>query len=616
MTVARRLCPLSPTIDATFGSDSTVGERAGVRGPERETWPPHPNPGLMKRAEAGGRGASGVEGFYCAPGAQIWRAGLATLAPPANKLNRDENAVSSGHPNPLPRKTSTCGADVARGGEGAEYRPWVNAPAAFHRSISWLLLLILAGLLSSPVLAQTTPATPVPVAATASAETATPAPQPVAEAHPEAYPAVTFEKSKPVEYLATLLFALAILHTFSVKFFAKLANKYPEGSIQENLYHFLAETEVVFGVWATALFFGIAAFRISISQAVAYIEAQDYTEPKFVMAVMVVAATRPVVALAEKIISYLAQLLPLPAGLSFFMAALSVGPLLGSFITEPAAMTLLAMMLKRQYFDQGISKTLAYATIGLLFVNVSIGGTLTHFAAPPVVMVAEKWGWGTWHMLTHFGWRAVASCLLSTVVVAALFRKELSTIQSTPAEGGPVPKWLTGSHLAFLAAIVMFAHHPDVMFGVFMLFLGLVVATKEYQDSLKLREGLLVGFFLAGLVTLGALQEYWLQPLITSIGGSTLYFGATALTAITDNAALTNLGGTVQGISEELKYALMAGAVTGGGLTVIANAPNPAGAGILQSSKVFEETGISPLGLFLGALFPTLVAITMFWFVP
>ena len=472
-------------------------------------------------------------------------------------------------------------------------------------------MLVFAGLLASPTLAQT-PATDAPVGAAASPAIATPATTPTSDPHP----AAKFEKSWPVEYLATLLFALAVLHTFSVKYFANLAHKYPEGSIQENLYHFLAETEVVFGVWATALFFGIAAFRVSISQAVAYIEAQDYTEPKFVMAVMVVAATRPVVALAEKIISYLAQLLPLPAGLSFYVAALSVGPLLGSCITEPAAMTLLAMMLKRQYFDQGISKKLAYATIGLLFVNVSIGGTLTHFAAPPVVMVAGKWGWGTWHMLTHFGWRAVVSCLLSTAVVAALFRKELSGVPSAPAEGGPVPTWLTGCHMAFLAAIVLFAHHADVMFGVFMLFLGLVVATKEYQDPLKLREGLLVGFFLAGLVTLGALQQYWLEPLITSIGGSTLFFGATALTAITDNAALTNLGGTVQGISDELKYALMAGAVTGGGLTVIANAPNPAGAGILQSSKVFEETGISPLGLFVGALFPTLVAIAMFWFVP
>jgi Na+/H+ antiporter NhaD/arsenite permease-like protein len=129
-----------------------------------------------------------------------------------------------------------------------------------------------------------------------------------------------------------------------------------------------------------------------------------------------------------------------------------------------------------------------------------------------------------------------------------------------------------------------------------------------------LREGLLVGFFLAGLVTLGSLQAYWLKPLIQSLSGGALFFGATALTAITDNAALTYLGSLVEGISDELKYALVAGAVTGGGLTVIANAPNPAGVGILQSAKVFEGEGISPLGLFTGALGPTLIAVVFFWF--
>ena len=419
-----------------------------------------------------------------------------------------------------------------------------------------------------------------------------------------------------IELFATVLFALAILHTFCVKLFAHWAHKYPEGSIAENLLHFLSETEIVFGVWATALFIGIAAFRGSIPQAVRYIESLNYTEPKFVLVVMVVAATRPVVSLAEGIISFLAKLLPLPEGMSFFLTALSVGPLLGSFITEPAAMTLLAIVLKRRYFDQGISSQLAYAALGLLFVNVSIGGTLTHFAAPPVLMVATKWNWDTPFMLSHFGWRAALSCCISTSLVGWIFRKELMVLAPSPNLSGRVPAWLTGLHVLSLAAMVAFAHHPDVFFGAFMMFLGMVHATREYQDPLKLKEGLLVGFFLAGLVTLGSLQNYWLEPLITSLGGSALYFGATGLTAITDNAALTFLGAQVEGISPALKYALAAGAVTGGGLTVIANAPNPAGAGILQSSKVFGVEGISPVGLLCGALFPTLVAIVCFWFLP
>jgi Na+/H+ antiporter NhaD/arsenite permease-like protein len=295
------------------------------------------------------------------------------------------------------------------------------------------------------------------------------------------------------------------------------------------------------------------------------------------------------------------------------VTALSVGPLLGSFITEPAAMTLLAIVLKRRYFDREISRRLAYATLGLLFVNISIGGTLTHFAAPPVLMVAHTWGWDTQFMIMHFGWRAAISAVASTVVVATIFRRELELVETVPKDRRQVPVWLTVLHVLFLAAVVFFAHHPDVFFGVMMLFLGLTTATREYQDKLKLREGLLVGFFLAGLVTLGSLQAYWLKPLIANLDGSMLYFGTTLLTAVTDNAALTYLGSLVEGIGPELKYALVAGAVTGGGLTVIANAPNPAGVGILQTAKAFGSEGISPLGLFLGALGPTLIAIVCFW---
>lgn len=419
----------------------------------------------------------------------------------------------------------------------------------------------------------------------------------------------------PVELCATVLFVLAVLHTFSVKIFANWAHKYPSGSIPENLLHFLAETEVVFGLWASALFLGISVVKGSILEAVEYIESLNFTEPKFVFVVMVVAATRPVVLLAEQILNRAASLLPFAPSVSFYCAALVLGPLLGSFITEPAAMTVLAIVLKRRYFDHGISRVLAYATMGLLFVNVSIGGTLTHFAAPPVLMVASKWNWGTGFMLTHFGWRAALSCLVSTMIVVGVFRKELSSLKVPEAQSFRVPPWLTALHLFFLAAVVGFAHHPDVFFGVFMIFLGLTAATREYQDGLKLREGLLVGFFLAGLVTLGSLQKYWLSPLISSLDGPMLFFGATGLTAITDNAALTYLGSLVEGIGPELQYALVAGAVTGGGLTVIANAPNPAGVGILQTSRVFTGQGINPLALLLGALGPTAVAIVFFWLI-
>jgi Na+/H+ antiporter NhaD/arsenite permease-like protein len=295
----------------------------------------------------------------------------------------------------------------------------------------------------------------------------------------------------------------------------------------------------------------------------------------------------------------------------FYFVALSLTPLLGSFITEPAAMTLAAMVLGASLFSRGISNRLKYATVGVLFVNVSIGGVLTDFAAPPVLMVADTWGWDLGFMAANFGWKAALAVIVNGLAVTLLFRRELSRFE--PAVGPlqrRVPLPLVAVHVAFLVGLVVFAHHPAVFMGIFLLFLGVATAYERHQDRLILREGLLVAFFLAGLVTLGGLQEWWLQDLLTRMTSDQVFFGAAALTAVTDNAALTYLGSLVPGLTEGFKYALVAGAVTGGGLTVIANAPNPAGLSILR--RYFDDEAVSPLGLLLAALLPTLVAAAAF----
>ncbi len=429
-----------------------------------------------------------------------------------------------------------------------------------------------------------------------------------------------------VEILATVLFGLAILHTFSVKRFEHLAHKYPEGSIGENVFHLLGEVEAVFGLWA-GIFLIAFTFLEGGDQAIAYLEGRHpeavihFTEPAFVFAIMVMAATRPVISFASTLIGTVANLLPISRSLSFFIVALVIGPLLGSFITEPAAMTVTALILKKRYYDRGMSTRFMYATIGVLFVNISIGGTLTHFAAPPVLMVAGKWGWDIAHMLEFFGYKSVLAVLINTIGVALLFRRELTAFDekplAAPVEPGKeaiTPWWLIVIHLAFMGFVVLTAHHIVVFMGIFLFFLGVTTVTNEYQDQLKLKEGLLVGFFLGGLVVLGGFQKWWLQPLLASLDSLALFIGATGLTAVTDNAALTYLGSLVEGLSDDSKYSLVAGAVAGGGLTVIANAPNPAGYGILRGS--FGSEGISPLGLLAGAIIPTLVAMACLWFLP
>jgi hypothetical protein len=426
--------------------------------------------------------------------------------------------------------------------------------------------------------------------------------------------------SAAIEITATLCFALAVLHTFSVSIFARLAHR---GGPHAGAWHLLAEVEVVFGAWAFVLLAAMAALA-DVPTAVKYLDGSNFTEPLFVFAIMVVAASRPVLDLARLLLQGAVRLLPVRRELGMFFLVMALVPLAGSFITEPAAMTLAAILLRDGYFRAPGYARFKYLALGVLFVNVSIGGVLTAYAAPPVLMVASAFGWDTAYMLAHFGGKAALAVLCNAVALAWICRADAiaSARASQPAGQGvsgpdaggggrpPVPAWVMAVHLLFLAGVVLGAHHPPVFLGLLMLFIGFCSAYRRYQDRLLIKEGLLVGFFLAGLVVLGGLQQWWLQDLLGGLPPLVLYWGAAALTALTDNAALTYLGSLVQGTGETWRVMLVAGAVTGGGLTVIANAPNPAGFALLKGA--FPGETISAGKLLLAALVPTLVAAAAF----
>lgn len=431
----------------------------------------------------------------------------------------------------------------------------------------------------------------------------------------------------PFNLVATLLFFCAIVHTFLTSKFIALAHRLDhahqaqrklaekKGTFLHDTHfgaevlHFLGEVEVVFGLWVIPLIIVILGFY-DWSTVVHYISGTvNYTEPMFVFVIMALAATRPIIKLAEGILQQLAKL----GGSSpaaWWLTLLTVTPLLGSFITEPAAMTISALLLGKQFYDLKPSKTFAYATLGLLFVNISVGGTLSHFAAPPVLMVVAKWNWDFSFMFFNFGWKSVLGIVIANAVYYVIFRKEFGNLKKPrPIEQGDpamevVPLWITGVHIAFLAWTVVNVHHPEMFVGGFLIFLGFAQATAPHQYKPELKSALLVGYFLAGLVTHGGLQGWWIAPVLSNLDEVPLMLGSTVLTAFNDNASITFLSTLVPNFSDSMKYAVVAGAVTGGGLTVIANAPNPAGQSIL--SKYFEE-GVSMVNLALGALIPTII---------
>lgn len=411
-----------------------------------------------------------------------------------------------------------------------------------------------------------------------------------------------------IQVIGTLLFAVAIAHTFATSFFQHLAHRRPAHA---GLWHLLGEVEVVFGFWAAVL---MAAMFITdgATAALRYIDAYPFIEPMFVFAIMVIAGSRPILQTARRSTQVLSRLLPLPDSVAFYVTVMAVVPLMGSLLTEAAAMTLAALILRDRFFRHGLSSNLQYATLGVLFVNVSIGGTLTPFAAPPILMVAGTWQWDMTFMASTFGWKAAIAVFVNAIVLTVLFRRELAALPSEerPSESAPTPIPLVAIHLFMLAGVVVFAHHPAIFMGLFLFFLGFAHAYERYQNRLLLREGLLVAFFLAGLEVLGGQQQWWLQPILSQLSEHAVFFGTTLLTAFTDNAALTYLGSLVEGLSDDFKYALVAGAVTGGGLTVIANAPNPAGLALLRNH--FKEESVSPAKLALAALPPTIVAAAAF----
>ncbi len=450
---------------------------------------------------------------------------------------------------------------------------------------------------------------------------------------------------QPFLVVATGIFLLAILHTFFAIPLTKLSHRVQKAhevkirrakaangesaraedmvSFKATMLHYLGEVEAIFGIWVLVLLGAMFCFY-DLPTVTSYMTSVNYTEPLFVVIIMALASTRPVLRFAEACLRFFAKFgRETPA--AWWLAIMLVAPLLGSFITEPGAMTIAAMLLAKKFYALKPSPKFAYATLGLLFVNISIGGVLTNFAAPPVLMVAQKWGLTTLEMLVHFGDKAVISILVSSLIYYLFFRKELAEMAGRVLdhdgdglgdlieEERSVPLLVTLVHLAFMAWTVAFAHYPPLFVGGFLFFLAFSQGTAHHQHEINLRGPILVGFFLGGLVVHGGLQGWWLAPIISSLSQWPLFLGSTLLTSFNDNAAITFLASQVEGLSPELKYAVLSGAVTGGGLTVIANAPNPAGQALL--SRFFGD-GVSPLKLALAALVPTVIVTLCMLFFP
>jgi hypothetical protein len=425
-------------------------------------------------------------------------------------------------------------------------------------------------------------------------------------------------ESAPQEALAALCLILTLVHTFASGKVGDLSRRFSRHPRIAATLHWLSEVEFIFGFWAL-VFLVLRIPFTSFESTRSLVGGLHFSESVFVALAMILASTRPILEAARVAIEGFSKRLPLPQSLKdtripLLFSILFLAPSAGSLITEPAAMTVGALLIQKRIFGHAPSRRLLYSILAALLVNVSIGGVLTAFAAPPVLVVARIWNWDTPFMMQHFGWKALIAVLLNAVWTCWLNRKELLTTESAPSEKkrtnltNPILFFINAAFLVFFVSAL--ANPVGLAWGM-ALFAPYLWLTRDEQGEFQFGQGLLVGFFLAGLLVLTAEQDWWLSPLLQSLSGGTLFVGASLLTAITDNAALTSLAAQVEGLSATSRYLVVAGAVTGGGLTLIANAPNPAGFAIFKHR--FQKEGFHPLTLIQFALIPTLIAGGLFW---
>ncbi len=440
---------------------------------------------------------------------------------------------------------------------------------------------------------------------------------------------LTSAKENQFSVFASAIFLLAIIHAFFYGEFLYLSKHIRKTSrhvsnIKEvfiRLLHFLSEVEIVFALWLIPLLGGFA-YCYGWESLTAYLDDMAYhqerfAEPIFVLVIMSISATRPIVDFASTVIERFAKL----GGNSvkaWWCAILIVGTMLGSLITEPAAITICAMLLGRHFFKYEPSNKFKYATLGLLLVAISIGGAMTPFAAPPVLMVKKPWDWDFVFMLTNFAWKVTIAITISVCFYALIFKKEFATLQKNQeAEQNAFeaketsPMWLIVCHLVFLSASILLMHYSIMIILLFFGFLAFLKITKPFQDEFTIESPLLVCIFLGSLVIHGSFQSWWIEPVLSNLGEVSIFLGSIVLTSFNDNAAITYLATLAPNFPETSRYLIVAGALAGGGLTLIANAPNLAGVSILK--KHFGEA-ISPLKLFYGALLPTIIAAGFFYF--
>ena len=388
-------------------------------------------------------------------------------------------------------------------------------------------------------------------------------------------------------------------------------------SVQAEMLHFFGEVEVVFGLWSVPLMVAIVAVHgLGHRRRTTSTTPSTTPEPLFVVVIMALASTRPIVTLAERVLQRIARLGGAHAGARGGASILIVAPLLGSFITEPAAMTIAALLLARQFFDLDPSRDLRYATLG-----PAVRQRLDRRHADPLRRAARADGRGP----VGLGYAVHAEPLrlagrrrdrrARPCCIPVFFRREFAALArrdgQSPMPSGrpddatpgqrllPVPAWVTIVHLAFMAWTVRERALPGAVHRRLPVLPRLRASHVAVSDasSTSRRRCWSASSWPASSSTAGC-RAGGLRRCSRACREERLVLGLDAADRVQRQRAHHLSGDAGARLSATaFKVAVVEGAVTGGGLTVIANAPNPAGQALLGR---FFDGAISPRKLLAG----------------
>lgn len=447
-------------------------------------------------------------------------------------------------------------------------------------------------------------------------------------------------ETQPENLLFTLIFLLAVIHSFVAPLLLKAASKrirrhempidpVAGGSKSEipkrtghfsketffwEMVYFFGEIEVVFGLWAIPLLLSMVWF-FDWDTPVAYIKSNHYTEAAYLFVSMAIAATYPVIRfveqVSEKVMGWFED-----TPLTWWMTLLTLGPLFASYLKDTSMMTIVAILLMRHFYIFRPPLKLALATQSLLFVNMGVAGSLTSVASPTALLVSGPWGWDTGFMFFTFGWKAMVGIITVNVVYWFLFRESFAALNRKAktmflqkVEVVDVPFWVTGVHLAFLVWVILTNNEPALYLGAFVLFLGFYQATHPYQIALSLRVPILIAFFVASLELHASLQGWWAEAFLESFKEQVLPFVALVLTTICHNSMVVYLATFVPHLTDRAKEAYFSGAIAASGLTLISSGANLIGYKVL--SQAFDEP-IAPSTIFIYSFLPTFIMLAIF----